>query len=193
VSGTGSALQALKIGLPGLGLYLSRKGRMVYAVEYFKGGALVTKVIGTVNKISVDKARRLAAKLLSDPQITPKRQPAPTQTPSAGVTRGAESNVPNDRTRQPQTKVRDLKSAPEKVRRKLVTFDELKETYGIPYGRKQLARLEAAGDFPKRVPISNARIGWIESEIEGYLEQRISKRAVGSLYNQKWSKAGPEK
>lgn len=184
MSGTGSTLLALKDGLPGFGLYSDRKGRMVFAVEYLKNGVQVTKVIGVVNKISVEKARKLAKKLLSDPQIAHLRDPQPEPSQQArakadGANAYVESRNANDKTRRRQTKALD-ESAAAKAPRKLVTFDELKDRYGIPYGRKHIARLEAVGDFPKRVQVGPARIAWVESEIEAFLEQRIAKRERGS-------------
>jgi prophage regulatory protein len=37
-------------------------------------------------------------------------------------------------------------------------------------------RLEKAGKFPRRVKISEARVGWIASEIEAYLQERAALR-----------------
>ncbi len=37
--------------------------------------------------------------------------------------------------------------------RKLVSKKELKSVYGVPYCPAHIARLEAAGDFPKRVKL----------------------------------------
>ncbi|MCK1306847.1 Arm DNA-binding domain-containing protein [Bradyrhizobium sp. 45] len=77
MSGIGQTLVELD-GLPGFAVFLTRKGRMVYAVEYFEDGRRIQKLIGTVNKISFKKARKLAAKLLSENQIAD--QPAQTET-----------------------------------------------------------------------------------------------------------------
>jgi prophage regulatory protein len=184
VSGTGASLLALKDGLPGFGLFLTRKGRMVYAVEYVKDGRLITKVIGTVNKVSLKKARKRAAKLLSENQITAKpaepqitAKPTPSQTTDAN--RKSESSIAKDRTRSRQTKAEDEPSPTAKVPRKLVTFDELMETYSILYSRRQIDRLEAAGKFPKRVLIGERRVAWVASEIDTYVEQQIAKRSTG--------------
>lgn len=189
MSGTGSTLLALKDGVPGFGLYLTRKGRMVYAVEYWKDGRLIQKVIGTVNKISLKKARKLAAGLLSENQITAKpaqTEPTqteatakPTQTQTRRAKRKSESYQTNDTARKQRTKAPDATEADAKVPRKLVTFDELSETYCISLGRRQIDRLEVAGDFPKRVRIGERRVAWVASEIEAYVEQRIAKRSDG--------------
>lgn len=154
---------------------------MVYAVEYGKDGRLIQKVIGTVNEISLKKARKLAANLLSENQIT--AQPTqsetadkPTHAQTARAKRKPESNIANSRPRQRETKAPDVTNSTAKVPCKLVTFEELKETYSIPLGRRQIDRLENAGKFPKRLPIGERRVAWVASEIEAYVEQRIAQR-----------------
>ena len=37
-------------------------------------------------------------------------------------------------------------------------------------------RLEIDGDFPRRVPLSASRVGWIESEIDRWIEERAAAR-----------------
>ncbi|MEM7303769.1 MAG: AlpA family phage regulatory protein [Pseudomonadota bacterium] len=39
-----------------------------------------------------------------------------------------------------------------------------------------MARLEAAGQFPKRVKLGNNRVGWVESEVLDWLQKRIDAR-----------------
>jgi predicted DNA-binding transcriptional regulator AlpA len=36
--------------------------------------------------------------------------------------------------------------------------------------------LESAGKFPKRVQISEARVGWLEREIDEYVKVRVNAR-----------------
>ena len=43
---------------------------------------------------------------------------------------------------------------------KLVNKKELKIVYGIPYSFAHIARLEAAGLFPKRVQLRARRVAW---------------------------------
>lgn len=47
----------------------------------------------------------------------------------------------------------------------------------------QADRLEAKGRFPKRVPIGDARVGWVEAEIDAHVESKIAGRstAAGTL------------
>jgi len=57
----------------------------------------------------------------------------------------------------------------------LIEFSDLRE-YGVPYCRSHVARLEAAGKFPKRVQIGDCRIGWVEKEVEDWVAVRIAQR-----------------
>jgi prophage regulatory protein len=47
---------------------------------------------------------------------------------------------------------------------------------GIPYSPQHIARLEAAGRFPKRIPLGQNRVAWLLSEIEEWLDARIALR-----------------
>lgn len=55
-----------------------------------------------------------------------------------------------------------------------------KEVKGLViYSFAHIARLEAEGKFPKRVRLGEGRycrVGWVESEIYGWIEARISER-----------------
>jgi predicted DNA-binding transcriptional regulator AlpA len=58
---------------------------------------------------------------------------------------------------------------------KIITFDQLHD-YGILLGRRAIARAEDKGTFPRRVQISEARIGWLEEEIKAYVDRKIRER-----------------
>jgi prophage regulatory protein len=47
---------------------------------------------------------------------------------------------------------------------------------GIPYSKPHLWRLEKAGKFPRRVPIGAGRYGYVETEIDAYIERKIAER-----------------
>lgn len=47
----------------------------------------------------------------------------------------------------------------------------------VLYSPAHVARLEAAGKFPKRVQLGPSRVGWLEQEIDDWLNERIKKRA----------------
>ena len=61
---------------------------------------------------------------------------------------------------------------------KLLCFHELAETRGINYSRRHLYTLEDNRKFPRRVPLGENRVGWIESEIDGWIAQRAASRAA---------------
>lgn len=46
----------------------------------------------------------------------------------------------------------------------------------VLYSPQHIARLEAAGRFPKRVRLGQCRVGWVESEVLEWLEARIRER-----------------
>ena len=60
--------------------------------------------------------------------------------------------------------------------RKLVSKKDLKIVYGVPYCFAHIARLEAAGQFPKRVKLGACRVAWVAEEVEGWIEERVAKR-----------------
>jgi len=57
----------------------------------------------------------------------------------------------------------------------LLDFDDLRAR-GIPYSRVHLWRLERAGEFPKRIPIGRARHGWLETEVDAWIADRVAAR-----------------
>ena len=63
---------------------------------------------------------------------------------------------------------------------RLITYETLKSKC-IPYSKPHLWRLEKANKFPKRVPIGAGRYGYIESEIDSYIEQKIAERDARSV------------
>ena len=46
----------------------------------------------------------------------------------------------------------------------------------VLYSPQHVARLEAAGQFPKRVQLGANRVGWVESEVLDWLQERIDRR-----------------
>lgn len=59
----------------------------------------------------------------------------------------------------------------------LIPHDALKGK-GIPLSKCQLWRLERAGKFPKRVKITERSYGYVETEIDDYLRDRIAARKL---------------
>lgn len=46
----------------------------------------------------------------------------------------------------------------------------------VLYSPAHIARLEAAGQFPQRVRLGVGRVGWVETEVEDWIKERIAKR-----------------
>jgi prophage regulatory protein len=59
---------------------------------------------------------------------------------------------------------------------KVLTYPDLKAEKGIRYSRQHLLRLEQDGKFPKRIPLGPGRHGWIDSEIDQYIEACAAER-----------------
>jgi hypothetical protein len=59
--------------------------------------------------------------------------------------------------------------------RRILSPDQLRDK-GITLGKDQRRTLEQAGLFPRRVPITDRTHGYIEEEIDSYLESRIASR-----------------
>jgi prophage regulatory protein len=59
--------------------------------------------------------------------------------------------------------------------RKLLSFPELRE-HGVLLGRRHVDRLEAEGKFPKRVHVSDRRVGWVVEEIDAHVAAKIANR-----------------
>ena len=60
--------------------------------------------------------------------------------------------------------------------KKLVSKKELKTVCGIPYSPQHIARLEKAGDFPKRIKLGQCRVAWLLSEVEEWIDKRLDDR-----------------
>ncbi|MDE2074982.1 MAG: AlpA family phage regulatory protein [Alphaproteobacteria bacterium] len=60
--------------------------------------------------------------------------------------------------------------------KKVVSKKELRTVCGIPYSPQHIARLEAAGKFPKRIRLGQNRVVWLVAEIEEWLNERIATR-----------------
>lgn len=57
---------------------------------------------------------------------------------------------------------------------KLLSKKQVREK--VLYSFAHIARLEAAGAFPKRVPLGPGRVGYVEEEIEDWITKRIAER-----------------
>jgi prophage regulatory protein len=59
---------------------------------------------------------------------------------------------------------------------KLVSKKELKSVFGVPYSFAHIARLEAAGEFPKRVRLGACRVAWVADEVQAWIDERVATR-----------------
>ena len=51
----------------------------------------------------------------------------------------------------------------------------------VPYSRTHIWRLETDGLFPQRVQVGPNRIGWLEIEVETWIQQRAQERNSGHV------------
>lgn len=62
--------------------------------------------------------------------------------------------------------------------KRLVSKRELKSVLGIPYSPQHIARLEAAGQFPKRIRLGQNRVAWVQAEVEAWIDERLAEREL---------------
>ena len=60
------------------------------------------------------------------------------------------------------------------VLKRMLSKRQVKEL--VLYSPQHIARLEAAGQFPKRVKLGVNRVGWLEEEVQEWLQSRIDER-----------------
>jgi predicted DNA-binding transcriptional regulator AlpA len=86
-----------------------------------------------------------------------------------------------------RTAVAEPLAASDEIKRpaeRLVFFEDLKPTYGIPYGRVHVYRLMRAGRFPLSVKVSDGgRSAWLESEIVAWIKSRPRAITVSKIAN----------
>jgi prophage regulatory protein len=77
---------------------------------------------------------------------------------------------------------------------KFLSFPELSALKGINYTRQHLARLEAAGRFPRRVRFAGgSRVGWIEEEIDAMQAAMAAARDAPTSLPEAKSEPGPRR
>ncbi len=55
-------------------------------------------------------------------------------------------------------------------------IDKRELTRLVKYSPQHIARLEKAGQFPKRIRLGQNRVAWLLSEIEEWIEERLQRR-----------------
>src|SRR6516225_6752652 len=59
---------------------------------------------------------------------------------------------------------------------KLVSKKDLRLVFGVPYSFAHIARLEAAGQFPKRLRLGACRVAWLAQEVQNWIDERVALR-----------------
>lgn len=57
---------------------------------------------------------------------------------------------------------------------RILSKRQLKEL--VLYSPQHVARLEKAGQFPKRIQLGASRVGWVEEEVLDWLQAKIDRR-----------------
>ena len=57
---------------------------------------------------------------------------------------------------------------------RILSKRQLKEL--VLYSPQHIARLEKAGKFPLRIQLGPNRVGWVESEVLDWLQERLDQR-----------------
>jgi prophage regulatory protein len=60
--------------------------------------------------------------------------------------------------------------------KRIILHHQLEPEKGIKLSKLQIWRLERLNKFPHRVRVSDSRYGWVESEIDAYIDARIAER-----------------
>jgi len=60
------------------------------------------------------------------------------------------------------------------IEMRILSKRQLKEL--VLYSPQHVARLEKAGTFPKRIQLGPNRVGWVESEVLDWLQERLDRR-----------------
>lgn len=51
----------------------------------------------------------------------------------------------------------------------------------VPYDSSYIAKLERKGQFPRRVPVGPGKVGYVRSEVEAWLRERIAVRDQANI------------
>lgn len=59
---------------------------------------------------------------------------------------------------------------------RILRYKDLSRRKGIDWSRVHLDREERAGRFPQRVHLGPNSVGWVEDEVDEWLEKRAAER-----------------
>jgi prophage regulatory protein len=74
---------------------------------------------------------------------------------------------------------------------KFLSYSELKPVKGIGYTRRHLRDLVAEGKFPRPVQLSEARIAWVEDEIDTWQAEKAAARRIVKETARSGANGGP--
>lgn len=57
---------------------------------------------------------------------------------------------------------------------RVIRLPEVMDKTGL--GRTTIYRMESSGYFPRSIPLGGKAVGWIEAEIDGWIEKRMDER-----------------
>ncbi len=60
--------------------------------------------------------------------------------------------------------------------RRVLSYDDLRSEKGIRFSRQWILQLIKQGKFPKSVKLGEASIGFVESEVDAWIESLIEQR-----------------
>lgn len=66
---------------------------------------------------------------------------------------------------------------------RILSIEDLRALKGINYHPSSLWRKSKAGSFPKPIKLGANKVGWIEGEIDAWLEARVQERDLGGGVN----------
>ena len=79
------------------------------------------------------------------------------------------------------TKKKKKKKKKSKKNRKLLMLSQVQEI--VPYSASHIWRLERLGLFPRRIRLGGNRVAWLQSEVNGWVEDKLAARNGNSQYN----------
>jgi len=65
--------------------------------------------------------------------------------------------------------------------KKFIVLPKVQEI--VPYSASHIWRLERSGEFPKRIRLGGNRVAWLQSEVESWIEGKITARAESHIPN----------
>ena len=65
--------------------------------------------------------------------------------------------------------------------KKFIVLHQVQEQ--VPYSASHIWRLEKSGEFPKRIRLGGNRVAWLQSEVNSWVESKLTSRNDDSQHN----------